>query len=222
MYNQTWVCFFGDFFTTVSSKMLLYEICISGCECFTFVSFSLSLCIRFVLLRNFSDHNHNGAPPGRIVRLVSQLVTPQFITNSFRTLISRTQCSILCFSGNRGRTSRRRFRGGKSCRIGLSLTWRSSTTTPSPLCTLTPWKRSRFSVATRFSSWYHRFNGILILSHFLRHGFVILSSKERVFKAFPINPFDFKHKEEREKSFFVVSTKIFEAFETNPLDFYQS
>ena len=33
---------------------------------------------------------------------------------------------------------------------------------------------------------------------FLRHGFVILSSKERVFKAFPINPFDFKHKEKRE------------------------
>ena len=187
------------------------------------LSLSLSLCIRFVLLRNFSDRNHNGTPPGRIVRIVSQLVTPQFITNSFRTLISRIQCSILSFSGNRRRrTSRRRFRSGKCRRIGLSLTRRSTTTTPSSLCTLTPWKRSRFSVATRFSSRYHRFYGILILSHCLRHGFVILSSKERVFKAFPINPFDFKHKEEREKSFFVVSTKIFEAFETNPLDFYQS
>ena len=35
------------------------------------------------------------------------------------------------------------------------------------------------------------------LPFFLRHGFVILSSKERVFKAFLINPFDFKHKQER-------------------------
>lgn len=199
MYNQSCGCAFGDFFfATVSSKMLLYAICISGRECFTFVSFSL--CIRFVLLRNFSDRNHNGPPPVRIVRLVSQLVTLNFIINSLRTVISRTQCSILSFSGNQGRrTSRRRFRSGKSRRIGLSLTCRSTTTTPSSVCTLTPWKRSSFPVATRFSSRYHRFNGILTLSHFLRHGVVILSSKERVFKAFPINPCDLKHKEEREK-----------------------
>ena len=48
-------CAFGDFFTTVSSKMLLYANCISGCECFTFVSLSLSvhsLCFASKLFRS--------------------------------------------------------------------------------------------------------------------------------------------------------------------------
>ena len=42
---------------------------------------------------------------------------------------------------------------------------------------------------------------------FLRHGFVVLSSKERVFKAFPINPFDFKHKEKRESLYLLCLQK---------------
>jgi len=80
------------------------------------LSLSLSLTTHFVLIRYFSDPNHNGAPRGRLVS--HTLVIPHFFHYQ---LFSNPDFEIPVFNfllfgcggdfaGNRGRrTSRRRF-----------------------------------------------------------------------------------------------------------------
>ena len=77
-YPDVGLCFLLISLVTVSSKMGLYAFYIYECQCFTFVSLSLSLTIHFVLIRYFSDSNHNGAPRGRLVS--HTLVIPHFFS----------------------------------------------------------------------------------------------------------------------------------------------
>ena len=135
---------------TLSSLNLLSHLSLFASLCFALLS----------PIANTMAHKGESSDPW-----VNSL-SSQFVTGFFRTLISRIQCLILVwfglvwwlwlfFTGNRGRrTFRRRFWRGRSRRIGLSLMRRSTTTTPLSLCTLTPWKSSSFSVATRFLSRY--------------------------------------------------------------------
>ena len=160
-YPDVGLCFLLISFVTVSSKMGLYAFYIYECQCFTFVSLSLSdHSLRFdsIIFRFQPQWCTTRATRESHSRYPSFFFHYQLFSNPDFEIPVFNFLLFGCggdFAGNRGRrTSRRRFWRGKSCRIGLSLTRRSTTTTPSSLCTLIPYRSSSFSVATRFSSRY--------------------------------------------------------------------
>ena len=94
-YPDVGLCFLLISFVTVSSKMGLYAFYIYECQCFTFVSLSLSdHSLRFdsILFRFQPQWCTTRATRESHSRYPSFF----FITNFFPTLISKFQCSIFC------------------------------------------------------------------------------------------------------------------------------
>ena len=94
MHTQMWVSAFCWFLLLRFPRKWVYMHFTSTNANALPLSLSFSLTTHFVLIRYFSDPNHNGAPRGRLVS--HTLVIPHFITNFFPTLISKFQCSIFC------------------------------------------------------------------------------------------------------------------------------